>query len=92
MAGQVLEGRIGPAATLDARAVTAAVNGVGVDLAGWNAAMIVISVGTFGGTSPSATLEIQDSNDLRLAVTAVSGTSPSLPLAAVVVRGKPMRA
>ncbi|MEW2635257.1 hypothetical protein AB0903_27335 [Streptomyces sp. NPDC048389] len=105
---------------------TAAVDGTGVDLAGFDAAMVVIDAGASGGTTPSFTFEVEDSDDdstyaavaaadldgtepvitgandeavytlgyhgikryLRVAITAVSGTSPTLLCSASVVRGK----
>lgn len=41
----------------------AAANGTGVDLSGFNAASIVFSNGAIGGTSPSFTFEVQESDD-----------------------------
>lgn len=105
---------------------TGTVNGTGVDLANWDAAMVVINCGASGGTTPSFTFEVQDSSDnstfaavaddyldgtepvitgsnddavyaigyhgtkryLRVAITAASGTTPTLLCAASVVRGK----
>lgn len=103
---------------------TAAVNGTGVDLAGFDAALIVIDTGAAGGTTPSFTFEVQDSPDnttytavaagfldgtepvvttgnavfeigyhgiakfVRVAITVVSGTAPTLLCSASVVRGK----
>lgn len=104
---------------------TAAVNGTGVDLRGYDSAMVIIQRGAAGGTSPSFTFEVQESDDdstytavadadldgtepvvtaagaavrigykgakryLRAAITAVSGTSPTLLCSAAVVRGHP---
>lgn len=119
---------LGPAQSISARAVTAAVNGTGVDLQGFDGAMLYLDLGTFAGTTPGATIRWEESDDnstftaiaagdllggliaaidttnddqihkrsylgnkryVRAAVTAVSGTGPSLPMAASVVRGHP---
>lgn len=42
---------------------TAAANGAGVDLLGYDANAIVITTGTFGGTTPTATAKVQESSD-----------------------------
>ena len=39
---------------------TAAANGAGVDLLGYDANAIVITTGTFGGTTPTATAKVQE--------------------------------
>ncbi|WP_157519039.1 hypothetical protein [Herbidospora mongoliensis] len=40
------------------------INGTGVDLSGYNGALVLINVGTIGGSaSPSQTFEVQDSDD-----------------------------
>lgn len=106
---------------------TAAVNGTGVDLQGFGSSMVVISAGAIGGTTPSFTFEVQDSDDnttfaavadadldgvepvltaggsvtrigyrgskrhVRVAITAASGTAPTLLCEAAVVRGLPSR-
>lgn len=114
-----------PTVSLAPALVTATVNGSGVDLSGYRAAAILVALGVFAGTAPTATLQIQDSPDnstwtavpaanlagggvipgitaanantmirrgylglqrfVRVAVTAIAGTSPSLPLCAVVL-------
>lgn len=106
---------------------TAAVNGTGVDLANHDQATVVIEAGAAGGTSPSFTFEVQDSDDnstfaavadanllgtepvitaaqapvrigyigakryLRVAITTVSGTSPTLLCAASIILGGPRK-
>ncbi len=120
---------LGPSTSINAQAVTATLNGTGVDLRGFDSAMVLIDAGLAGGTSPSFTVVVQESDDdatytavaagdlqgggqltaittandqaiykrgyigakryLRVAVTAVSGTSPTLPLSASIVRGHP---
>ena len=101
------------------------VNGSGVDLKGFNAFQAVILAGAIGGTSPSFTFELQESDDdsvytpvadadlqgaepvltagnqvvrvgylgnkryIRVAITDVTGTSPTLLCAAAINRGKP---
>lgn len=128
MATRDLRSRISPAQSLRPAARTATANGTGVDLRGFESAAVLIDLGTFAGTTPSATFKIQDSDDnstfadvdaaflqggalptidttsheqvlergyigtkryLRVIISAISGTSPSLPCAAVVVRGHP---
>lgn len=42
---------------------TAAVNGTGVDLRGYSSAMAVIQAGAAGGTTPSFTFKVQESDD-----------------------------
>lgn len=104
---------------------TATANGTGVDLRGYDSAAAVIDAGLAGGTSPSFTFELQESDDnstftavadadldgtepavttandeqihllgykgtkryLRVAITAVTGTSPTLLCGATVMRG-----
>ena len=105
---------------------TTTANGTGVDLANYDAACVVINAGTAGGTTPSFTFEVQESDDnstftavanadldgtepvvttanddtiytigyhgikryIRVAITAASGTTPTLLSSAVVIRGK----
>lgn len=113
-----------PNVSVAPQAVTATLNGNGVDHAGFRACEVIIALGVFGGTTPQATIQIQDSPDnvtftavpaaslggggaiptitpananavvrraylglqryVRVAVTAISGTSPSLPMCAIV--------
>jgi hypothetical protein len=42
---------------------TAAANGAGVDLSGFNAACVVFTSGAIGGTAPTFTFEVQESAD-----------------------------
>ena len=42
---------------------TAAVNGAGVDLQGFNSACVVVDAAASGGTSPDFTFEVQESDD-----------------------------
>jgi hypothetical protein len=119
-----------PSSSIRAQAVTATLNGTGVDLQGFEGALVLLDLGLFGGTTPTATIKIQESDDnttftdvaaadllggvlpaidttndettyergyigrkryIRVAVTAIAGTSPSLPTSAVVVRGGPRK-
>ncbi|HET8684982.1 MAG TPA: hypothetical protein VFM54_24380 [Micromonosporaceae bacterium] len=102
-------------------------NGTGVDLANYDAAVVLIDAGTITGAGASLTFEVQESDDnsvftavadadlrgaepaittanddqiheigyhgikryLRVSITAKAGTTPTLPVAASVVRGKP---
>lgn len=114
--------------TLAAAAVSAPGNGTGIDLSDANAAEVIVTAGTIGGSaSPSVTVQVQESDEaaanftkvadgdllggtgelvidaandaqahargyignkqyLRVAISAVGGTSPTIPLAAVVVK------
>ena len=101
--------------------------GTGVDLANYDAAVVVIDAGAITGAGASLTFEVQESTDnavftpvadadldgaepvitsanhnaifeigyrgikrfLRVAITAKAGTTPTLPVSASVVRGKP---
>lgn len=113
--------------TLRSQAFTATANGTGIDLKGYESATVIADIGTFGGTSPTATLRVEESSDdttytavadadliggnnslaittandvalwvrgyrgtkryIRAAISAIGGTSPSLPLSVSVVRG-----
>lgn len=42
---------------------TAAANGTGVDLLGYESAAVEILTGAFGGTTPTATAKVQESSD-----------------------------
>jgi hypothetical protein len=114
--------------TLRPESRTGTVNGASVDLANFDAATVALINGVIGGTTPSFTFQIQDSDDdsawaavadefldpgqpaafttgdtivrvgyhgikryLRVAITAVTGTSPTLLNAATVICGKPRR-
>ncbi len=103
------------------------VNGVGVDLANYGGAVVLIDAGTIAGAGASLTFEVQESDDnvsfaavadvdlrgaepvinaanddqiheigyhgirryVRVSITAKAGTTPTMPVAAMVVRGKP---
>ena len=125
MATVDVRSQVSAVASIRPQAVTAPVNGAGVDLAGFEGALILVELGTFAGTAPTATIQVQESDDdatfspvaaedldgalpatidptndetvyelnykgrrryIRVAVTAVGGTSPSLPMSAVVIR------
>lgn len=113
-----------PMVSLAPQLVAATINGTGVDTAGYHGIAILIALGVFAGTSPTATLQVQDSPDnvtftavpaaslagggvipqitpanantmirrgyvgtqryVRVAVTAIAGTGPSLPTCAIV--------
>ena len=104
---------------------TAAVDGASIDLQGFNSACAVIDAGAIGGTTPSFTFEVQESDDdaaftavadtdlegvepvltaggsvtrvgytgskryLRVAITAATGTTPTLLCSASFVLGHP---
>jgi len=58
-----LKSNIKPIQSLVPATRNAAANGIGVDLAGFNAASVVFSSGAIGGTTPSFTFEVQESDD-----------------------------
>lgn len=126
MATRDIYNSLAPASSIAAQAVTVTTNGTGVDLQGYESADVLIDLGTFGGTTPTATIQVQESDDnstftavvtadliggalpaidtttdatlyergykgvkqyLRVAVTAIGGTTPSLPMSAVIVKG-----
>lgn len=126
MASQDLYNKQSAINSLRAAARTATVNGTGVDLRGYESALVVIDLGTFAGTTPTATFQVQESDDnttftavaaadlhggalagidttndeqlhvrgyigtkryVRVAITAIAGTGPSLPCSASIIRG-----
>jgi hypothetical protein len=58
-----LKSNIKRVSTLAPQSVTAAANGVGIDRAGFESAVVSFNCGAIGGTSPSFTLEVQESDD-----------------------------
>ena len=58
-----LKSNIKPVQSLVPATRNAAANGTGVDLTGFNAASVVFSNGAIGGTTPSFTFEMQESDD-----------------------------
>lgn len=58
-----LESKLLPTSSLRASAAAAAANGSGVDLRGFDAALAVLDVVALGGTSPTATFKLQESDD-----------------------------
>ena len=58
-----LKSNIKPVQSLVPATRNATANGSGVDLAGFNAASVVFSNGAIGGTTPSFTFEVQESDD-----------------------------
>lgn len=52
-----------PVSSLRANAAAAAANGVGVDLSGYDGALAALDVIALGGTSPTATFKLQESDD-----------------------------
>lgn len=128
MPNRDLASHVNAVSSITPRSATAVVNGAGVDQSSYESMTVLIDLGVFAGTTPSATIEIQESDDnsafaavaaanliggalptidtttdeqvlergyrgskryLRVAITAISGTGPSLPISAVVVRGNP---
>jgi gamma-glutamyl:cysteine ligase YbdK (ATP-grasp superfamily) len=125
VASRDLESNIDFVQSIAPASQAAAVNGASVDLRDYASAMVLISAGAAGGTTPSFTFEVQESSDnatftavadehlqgaepvvtagnevhrigyrgsqryIRVTITAVSGTSPTLDAEAGVVRGRP---
>lgn len=125
MPSRDLKSHIDFAASLAPDTYDATADGSGVDLRGYNSALVVIDAGAAGGDTPSFTFEVQESDDnvtftavgaahlqgaepvitagsevhrigyvgskryIRAAITAVSGTTPTLACTAGVVRGNP---
>lgn len=63
MAKKDLYHSIKPVQSIASQAVTAPVDGVGVDTKGYYGATVIIDLGTFAGTDPTATIAIQESDD-----------------------------
>ena len=63
-----------PQVSIAPQAVTTTLNGTGVDTAGFRAMAVLIALGVFGGTTPTATVQIQDSPD-NVTFTAVPAAS-----------------
>lgn len=125
-----LKNDISPAQSLKSQSVAdpaVPLNGTGVDLANFDAAVVLIDAGAIVGAGASLTFEVQESDDnsaftavadadlrgaepvitaanddaifevgyhgikryIRVAVTAKAGTTPTMPVSASVVRGKP---
>lgn len=126
-----LYSNISPAASLAPQVAEATADGAAVDLLGFMSATVLVHLGNFGGTTPTATVKIQSSPDssdwtdvaagdliggalpaltgandttiyrrgyrgtaryLRVIISAVAGTDPTLPISATVVRGLPRHA
>ncbi|WP_373295092.1 hypothetical protein, partial [Streptomyces fuscichromogenes] len=58
-----LKSHVNVAQSLVPASRTTTATGTGVDLAGFDAAAVVLDLGAAGGTTPSFTFEIQESND-----------------------------
>jgi hypothetical protein len=58
-----LKSNIKRVSSLAPQSVTAAVNGAGVDLTGFHSAVVSFNCGAIGGTTPSYTFEVQESDD-----------------------------
>lgn len=68
-----LANQISVVSSISAEAVTAVTDGAGVNLADFNAATVIVNLGTFAGTTPTATVEIEESAD-NATFTAVAAT------------------
>jgi glycerol kinase len=60
---QDLHNNIGFVQSIRSQVVTAAVNGSSADLQNFNSAEFMIDLGTFAGTTPTATIKLQESED-----------------------------
>lgn len=125
MSSRDLESKVDFIQSLPPASRSTAANGASADLREFRSAMILISTGAIGGTTPSFTFEVQESDDnttfaavadgnlngsepvvtasdevfkigyhgfkryVRVAITAVAGTSPTLLCEAGVLRGDP---
>jgi hypothetical protein len=58
-----LHSKLGLVQSIAAQAVTGAVSGAGADLQGYNSALFVLDIGAGSGTSPTATVVLQESDD-----------------------------
>lgn len=58
-----LKSNIKRVSALAPQSATAAVNGAGVDRAGFESVVVSFNCGAIGGTTPSFTLEVQESDD-----------------------------
>ncbi|WP_405930326.1 hypothetical protein [Streptomyces sp. NBC_00827] len=67
-----LENNVSAVQSLAPAARTAAADGVGVDLANYNSAMVIIEAGTATGTTPSFEFEVQESDLSGSGYTAVA--------------------
>ncbi|WP_436772062.1 hypothetical protein [Yinghuangia sp. YIM S09857] len=67
-----LKNNISPVPSLAPAARTAAADGVGVDLANYSSAAVVIEAGTATGTTPSFEFEVQESDTFGSGYTAVA--------------------
>lgn len=73
MSQRDLKSKIDYAQSLAPAGYSAAAIGAGVDLRSYNSAVVLVSAGAAGGTSPSFTFEVQDSAD-NATFTAVAAT------------------
>lgn len=58
-----LKSNIKPMTSIAPQSLTAAANGTGVDLKGYDSAAVVFNAGAIGGTTPSFTFAVQESDD-----------------------------
>lgn len=90
MATRDLKSNVDVVESLAPASRTAAVNGTGVDLGDYNSAMVVIQAGAAGGTSPSFTFEVQESDDnstfTAVADADLDGSEPVITAAQAAVR------
>lgn len=89
MAKRDIKNNVDVAYTLNAQQLSGTVTGtstsIGVDLRGYESAMAVIHAGATGGTSPSFTFQVEESDDnstfTAVAAADLSGTEPTITAA-----------
>lgn len=88
-----LEANLLPTSSIRANAAAAAANGTGVDLRGYDGALAALDVVALGGTSPTATFKLQESDDdstytdVATADLQGGGQPAAVSAAGLVVRG-----
>jgi hypothetical protein len=75
-----IKSNIKVASSLNPASLAAASNGAGVDLLGFDSACVEFNAGAIGGTTPSFTFEVQESDDnatfTAVAASELQGTAP----------------
>lgn len=73
MASRDLHSVVSEVRSIAAAAYTAVANGAAAALAGYESALILVDLGVFAGTTPTATVQIEESDD-NVTFTAVAAT------------------
>lgn len=75
-----LKSNIKPTTSIAPQSLTATANGTGIDVKGYDSAAVVFNSGVIGGTTPSFTFAVQESDDnsafTDVAALNLAGTSP----------------